>query len=570
LETLVRWKEGSKEQDCKYTLLVTILLISKFPDADNQCLKDLLTGNTDPRSDKRRIETLAGGLLRKPYKLILDCIHFREWCDNESSRLLWIEGDPGRGKTMLLCGIIDDISEQPVLTEGSTSDATPSDTTIVSYFFCQGTDKRKTKATAVLRGLIYLLALQRRSLISHVRNEYDILGRELFENEDAFCALSEIFTNMLRDPKLTRAYLVIDALDECIEVSKLLKVIVTNAYAPGVKFIVSSRSSNEIESQLSDDAFLHLSLEKKGDISQAVGVYINEKVSRLAFLQKNEELKKEFMVRMREKANGSFLWVSFAIKDLQKLDKDASSLQDVRDISDPLKVLERLPGDLPKYYDQMMEKIRGLKSGQDICWSILSAVSVTDRPLYLLELGALSDIPTDLSEDTNSIKLVVCMCGSFLLLDDDGYVNLVHETAKKYLVTKAAATIFPSGFADIHYSIFSRSLEIMSRLQNLGPNIYNLRHLGDKVKTADPDPLSALRYSCAYWVDHLSKVDRNSRQYQRDTSDGRIVHSFLQSTLLYWFEALSLMGKMSDGVVAVTKLEALLKVSSDFEVIMYG
>ncbi|KAJ5979902.1 hypothetical protein N7481_007200 [Penicillium waksmanii] len=36
---------------------------------------------------------------------------FQQWQDNPSSRLLWIRGDPGKGKTMLLCGIIDELAQ---------------------------------------------------------------------------------------------------------------------------------------------------------------------------------------------------------------------------------------------------------------------------------------------------------------------------------------------------------------------------------------------------------------------------------------------------------------------------
>jgi hypothetical protein len=44
--------------------------------------------------------------------------------------VLWIKGDPGKGKTMLLCGIIDEMS---ALTRLRDKEAT----TLLSYFFCQ-------------------------------------------------------------------------------------------------------------------------------------------------------------------------------------------------------------------------------------------------------------------------------------------------------------------------------------------------------------------------------------------------------------------------------------------------
>ena len=72
------------------------------------CLKDLRT--TDPREDKKRIQDSKGGLLQYSYRWIFKHIDYRKWRDNEEGRVLWIKGDPGKGKTMLLCGIIDEMS----------------------------------------------------------------------------------------------------------------------------------------------------------------------------------------------------------------------------------------------------------------------------------------------------------------------------------------------------------------------------------------------------------------------------------------------------------------------------
>src|SRR5208282_3083572 len=89
------------------------------------------------------------------------------------------------------------------------------DSRLVSYFFCQGIDSRLNNARAVLRDLIYQLLVQQESLISHLRKQYDKAGRQLFEDVNAFVALSNIFIEMLYDSRLTRIYLIIDALDEC-------------------------------------------------------------------------------------------------------------------------------------------------------------------------------------------------------------------------------------------------------------------------------------------------------------------------------------------------------------------
>jgi hypothetical protein len=55
------------------------------------------------------IEQIKGGLLEGSYKWILDHPDFRAWSSEEQSRLLWIKGDAGKGKTILLIGIIKEM-----------------------------------------------------------------------------------------------------------------------------------------------------------------------------------------------------------------------------------------------------------------------------------------------------------------------------------------------------------------------------------------------------------------------------------------------------------------------------
>jgi hypothetical protein len=156
----------------------------------------------DPRDDKYRIEQNRGGLLKDSYGWVLDNDDFKKWRDDEDARLLWIKGDPGKGKTMLLCGIIDELMKS---TKHNAN---------VSFFFCQAADDRINNATAVLSGLIYLLVNQQQSLLSHIENESD-LGKPRFKGVSAWTAFSKIFISILGDPRLRTTYLIIDALDEC-------------------------------------------------------------------------------------------------------------------------------------------------------------------------------------------------------------------------------------------------------------------------------------------------------------------------------------------------------------------
>jgi nucleoside-triphosphatase THEP1 len=194
----------------------------------------------NPRDDKDRIEETKGGLFKDSYVWVLENAEFKEWRHSEEFRLLWVKGDPGKGKTMLLCGIIDQL--------------TRSTTSIVALFFCQASDDRINNATAVLRGLIYLLVEQQPFLLTHVRQHYDKLGKKIFQDSNAWQALSEILTAILEDAKLQSTFIVIDALDECTQDLHLLLDLITEKSSchSHVKWIVASRNWPEIEEGLQD------------------------------------------------------------------------------------------------------------------------------------------------------------------------------------------------------------------------------------------------------------------------------------------------------------------------------
>jgi NACHT domain len=270
---------------------------------DRSCLQDIWI--TDPRADKKRIEDTKGGLLRDSYQWILEHAEYHKWRNTEQGRVLWIKGDPGKGKTMLLCGIVN---EMTTLTRLRNTSAT----TLLSFFFCQATDSRINNAPAVLRGLIFLLIGQQPSLIKHIRKEYDHAGKALFEDVNAWVALSEIFTNILQDPGLNSTCLIIDALDECVvDLPKLLEFIIKESSTTSrVKWIISSRNWPDIEERLETTGYtVSLCLElNQQSISAAVNTYIEFKTLQLAEQKKYDD---KTRVAMQEylvlNANDTFL-----------------------------------------------------------------------------------------------------------------------------------------------------------------------------------------------------------------------------------------------------------------------
>ncbi|KAL1844225.1 hypothetical protein VTJ49DRAFT_3881 [Mycothermus thermophilus] len=388
------------------------------------CRRDLRV--VDPQHDMERIEKNKDELLDDAYNWILrtqEYADFTNWGDSGSGhpprRLLWIKGHAGTGKTMLMIGLIRQLSHQPVALSPA-----------LSFFFCQGTDAALNSATAVLRSLIWLLLLQQPRLISHLLQKYRESGASLFTDKNAFIALSEAFRNMLKDPRLTPVYLAVDALDECRQGrSDLIHLISTSlTLSPNVKWLISSRPEVDLRAALkardtdSLDAFSSLVELDTQRLEAPVNAYIDHK---LATLKRedgyDEDILDQVSREVRQRADNTFLWVALAFK-----------------------VLETVYGGIEEQH---------FIEPQD-CKTVLVVTSLAFRPLSILELSVLAGLPLGIAEKA------VEMCGSFLTITK-GTVNLIHQSAKDYL-EKNYNRLQSAGPAQAHHEIFRRSMDEIS------------------------------------------------------------------------------------------------------------
>lgn len=441
---------------------------------------------------------------------------------------------------MLLCGIIDMLKN-----------TAPSAN--ISFFFCQATDHRINNATAVLRGLIYMLVIQQPALISHLRKSYDGFGKERFEGPNSWVVLSTIFTSMLDDPRLQRAYLIIDALDECTQDQGLLLDLIAqkSSIYPSVKWVVSSRHWPSIEKGL-DAATqkVRLCLELNEDsVSAAVTTYIQFKVEGLAKRNNYSNGTRDAVeCHLSANSHGTFLWVALVCQELANV-----SGWEVEEL------LTTFPPGLDTLYKRMMGQVCNSRHAR-LLKGILAVVSVVRRPITLDELAALVDMPAGVHGNYEALAEIIALCGSFLTLRERT-VSFVHQSAKDFLLKGARDEVFASGIEDMHHTVFLRSLQAMSN--TLRRDIYGLGAPGfpiSKVKVPEPDPLAAARYSCVYWIDHLRDCDPNKNAKDDFQEDGSI-DLFLRQTYLHWLEALSLLKGMSEGTASMLELENLFEVS---------
>lgn len=500
----------------------------------NKCLQDLR--QTDPRDDKTRIQRTKGHLLRESYRWILDHTDFKEWRYDSQYSLLWIKGDPGKGKTMLLCGIIDEIEESIT-------------TQCLSYFFCQATELQLSNATAVLRGLVYMIITQRPTLISHVRKTYDPSGKDLFEDVNRWDAISKILLAILNDPSLTDAILIIDALDECVEgFSDLLEFINQVSRSSRAKWLVSSRNwptiEKSLEESLEDGVRLCLEL-NESLVSTAVQSFIQYKVQNITKKKKyDKNTQVEIEQYLMSNAHGTFLWVALVCQELA--DPRARERH-------TRKTLESYPSGLDPLYERMLQNIDEGSFDVEDCRQILAITSVVYRPITLSELSCLIESHNNYKYD--ELKEMVGFCGSFLTIRDET-IYFIHQSAKDFLLEKAPNQILALGIKHQHHIIFSRSLNQL--IEVLRPDIYSLDLPGvsiEHVSSPDPDPLAPVRYSCIYWVDHLIASEHTRElSHENMPRSEDIINTFFERKYLHWLEALSLLRSMPEGVLAMQKL----------------
>ncbi|KAF5232109.1 hypothetical protein FANTH_13105 [Fusarium anthophilum] len=342
------------------------------------CLRALYT--TNPIYDKERIEEEKSGLLSHCHSWIFLTEGFQTWQQDPDCRLLWIRGDPGKGKAMLLCGIIDRLDE-----------TTPG---LISCFFCQATGNHQNSATAVLRGIIWSLAHQHPALVSYVRSEFDSAGEQAFNGPNNWEILSSILRRMIsgssnRVPEGTT--MVIDALDECTKDNKKLIDVIVDICADKksqVRRIISSH--NWVEFQ---DAFI-----KKTVASQRV----------IVSLEDNEQVKESI-----SKAIDAF--IKYKVEELERI-KETKLEAEVHDI---------LAG----------------KSSSTFFWVALAFAALVHRPLSLAELSSSVQSIYQHSNRPDALKKQVLRYKGFLVVMGD-VVSFMHQSAKDFLLEDQLAKEF--------------------------------------------------------------------------------------------------------------------------------
>ncbi|KAG2076215.1 hypothetical protein BDR04DRAFT_1149267 [Suillus decipiens] len=369
---------------------------------------------------------------------------------NSDHAFLWLNGQPGHGKTILASAVIDEI-------QGS-GNAEPQ---TLGYFYCNFRDDRTTNVAAVLRSLIVQLLQQSKEdwitkigkqQESNTKGDLDSL-RDLWQQErDAKPSPTDLgFLRKILVEASTlvdRPALVIDALDECKDYSNLVEHLVSLAEDARLRLFVTGRSEPDIQDAFNDLPTLSLkdsAEQMKADICAHITEQLKnqKRLSRLP-----DALKKTILEKLLENAEGMFRWVQCQLDEIvackRRIDIEAA--------------LDNLPAGLYETYDRIIQAIkRRGQSDEQIAWSCLLWLAGTFTPLALDQLNEAMMIEVgrlNLNPDLGVMDPmdIMAACGSLVTYNKKtGIVALSHYSVKEYLISRPNK-IFRS-ISDMHARI---------------------------------------------------------------------------------------------------------------------
>lgn len=360
---------------------------------------------------------------------ILKRKEFLVWSATEESQLLRLTGSPGIGKTMMATFLVDALKTK--------TERTPNMAFV--YFFCDDKDQGRRTPTAMIRSFIWQLLLQRQELFQHMqpdleKHEVNRVFESLF---DDFSAVWRIFQRMLRDERAGEVVILVDALDECESPAREKLLVELKHYFSSshggslgrTKLLITSRpGTHDIERQLK---VVGTSLRMdSAEINDDLSEYIDNRVNEMTDFDGNGYpplLQKKVRSALKDKAGGTFLWVSLMLAEL------GSVL-----MSEVEEKLKDLPRGLDNVYAAILDRIpaRNRETAQFILWCMVAA----RRPLKEVEIqAAFAAWKTGSAlngQELSIYKDIFAVCRSILYIGpwDHATINFCHQTVKDFLL----------------------------------------------------------------------------------------------------------------------------------------
>lgn len=340
---------------------------------------------------------------------------FRDkWLDAAESKLLFITGAPGCGKSFLARHIRDHLLgkfKEP---------------NFVQAFFCNNTRIHQDESP-IFQYFVKELVMLQPAFFHQVGKRFRTLN--LAPDSIHLGSLMEILKGILRVPQEGKIFLLIDGLDECdpAYIKKLLQLLHSMFQEEGpdsvrvanvARIAILCRPSPDIVGWTSSHLHINVSVD---DVKSDIGTFVEASLDRLG----DERFKSLGLGPfIQDRAGDSFLWVDNIIKDLEQLEDTSSS--------NILDLFTRCPRNMEEYYNKILADLAA--SNSELVSVILEVVLWVRRPLKTTELCAAAGIALgrDLDE-SDMVSKLNRSCARILRISADNEVAFVHHSLRQLL-----------------------------------------------------------------------------------------------------------------------------------------
>jgi WD40 repeat protein len=289
------------------------------------------------------------------------------------------------------------------------------------YFFIRFIDQKKRSLSMILRSLACQLANSIPEYADKLR-QLETAATDLrtadFRNIWQWLYKQSLFQLDFNYPQ----YWVIDGVDEADSPGSVIRILSDlHLTTIPLRVLIVSRKTHEISSAFQKlGKQVHMETVRMEGNENDFRSYIDQEMD----IAGENSYREEVIAQLLKRARGNFLWVNLAVQKIN----DCHTKIAVED------ALKDLPPGMEALYDRMAVAVQTQPNANDrrLGESILGWATCAQRLLSVEELSdALGN--NDLLEIHRTIG---DLCGGFVVVDKEGRVAMIHETAREYLMRR--------------------------------------------------------------------------------------------------------------------------------------
>ncbi|KAJ6032534.1 WD40-repeat-containing domain protein [Penicillium herquei] len=495
-----------------------------------------------------------------------------QWADSPSSKgIFWLNGMAGTGKSTISRTVSQSFKETGCL--GAT------------FFFKKGEVDRQSAAKffpTIVHQLIYREPRLVPYVQSAIQSDPDLATKSLMSQFESLLLYPLVQLNKeisVQDSELLSLVIIIDALDECQsqnDVRALLqllpRLIMPSKEARLIKIFITSRPElpiragfTRISGEQHQDLMLHEVSEAA--LTHDISLFIRHKLKLVQ--SDNPSLPDdwpgdEIVTQLVKRSVPLFIFASTVCRFVA--DDAWDPEERLNQLLSTFKSGNSESSILLDVYRPVLDSLIAQRPARDQALiiaefrEIIGTIALLARPLPAQCLANMLQI----SIGTVNARIKSLHSVLHIPEDQDQPVRMLHLSFREFLLESEPdhENPFRIDGESIHSKLFTQCIRVMiDPATGLRRNICSLAHDGTLRSEVEPDLIGRsiskeLSYACQFWPYHFRKA-------KHQLTDDHKAFGFLRTHLLFWLEAMGIMGSMDQVVRDIDSLQSTIDTASN-------